>query len=73
MPELRRGLDNGRGPIVEGTPNEREVMPMSRESARELVLQTRADGRESLTAAEAATVCDAYGIPVPLQRIARNA
>ncbi len=41
-------------------------------AVREVLDRVKAEGRASLTAPEGKLVCDAYGIPVPAEGIARN-
>src|ERR1043166_7665347 len=49
-------------------------MPMSNKDAvRKVLDQVKADKRTSLTAPEGKLVCDAYGIPVPKEGVAKSA
>src|SRR6478609_460303 len=50
-------------------------MPMSnsRDAVRKVLDQVKADKRTSLTAPEGKLVCDAYGIPVPKEGVAKSA
>ena len=41
-------------------------------TVREIVAAAMGEGRTALTAAEAKQVCDAYGIPMPAQGIAKS-
>ena len=42
-------------------------------AVRKVLDHARSSGRTSLTAPEAQAVCEAYGIPVPREEVARNA
>ncbi|MGB6395350.1 MAG: acetate--CoA ligase family protein, partial [Bradyrhizobium sp.] len=48
-------------------------MSNSKDSVRKVLDQVKADKRSSLTAPEGKLVCDAYGIPVPREGVARSA
>ena len=45
----------------------------AKDTVREVLDRVRADGRNALTAPEGKLVCDAYGIPVPQEGVARSA
>jgi acyl-CoA synthetase (NDP forming) len=49
------------------------AMPDAKGTIRKVLDQVRADKRTSLTAPEGKLVCDAYGIPVPKEGVARSA
>src|SRR5664279_5673718 len=48
-------------------------MSNSKETVRKILDQVKADKRTSLTAPEGKIVCDAYGIPVPKEGVAKSA
>lgn len=48
-------------------------MSSAKESVRKILDQVKADNRTSLTAPEGKLVCDAYGIPVPKEGLAKSA
>jgi acetyl coenzyme A synthetase (ADP forming)-like protein len=48
-------------------------MSNSKDAVRKVLDQVRADKRTSLTAPEGKLVCDAYGIPVPKEGVAKSA
>src|SRR5881397_16304 len=48
-------------------------MSQSREAVRKILDAVKADKRTSLTAPEGKLVCDAYGIPVPKEGVAKSA
>ncbi|MGY4361399.1 acyl-CoA synthetase (NDP forming) [Bradyrhizobium sp. i1.7.7] len=48
-------------------------MSNSKDAVRKVLDQVKADNRTSLTAPEGKLVCDAYGIPVPKEGVARSA
>src|SRR5947199_5127566 len=48
-------------------------MPNSKDAVRNVLNQVKADKRNSLTAPEGKLVCDAYGIPVPKEAVAKSA
>src|SRR3954451_9625281 len=48
-------------------------MPHSKDAVRKILDAVRADKRSSLTAPEGKLVCDAYGIPVPKEGVAKSA
>ena len=48
-------------------------MSNSKEAVRKVLDQVKADNRTSLTAPEGKLVCDAYGIPVPKEGVAKSA
>src|SRR5579883_3602720 len=48
-------------------------MSSAKEAVRKVLDQVKADRRNSLTAPEGKLVCDAYGIPVPKEGLARSA
>src|ERR1700756_1719620 len=48
-------------------------MSNSRDAVRKVLDQVKADKRTSLTAPEGKLVCDAYGIPVPKEGVAKSA
>src|ERR1700761_4257543 len=74
---LYRGLlDN----LFSGIPNAikstvpgRKSMSNAKEAVRKVLDQVKADKRTSLTAPEGKIVCDAYGIPVPKEGVAKSA
>ncbi|HYI04521.1 MAG TPA: acetate--CoA ligase family protein, partial [Reyranella sp.] len=43
------------------------------DAVRQVLEKVRAEGRDALTAPEGKLVCDAYGIPVPQERVAKSA
>ncbi|MGH6644711.1 MAG: acetate--CoA ligase family protein, partial [Bradyrhizobium sp.] len=47
--------------------------PSIESDVRAILEAVRAEGRTSLTAPEGKLVCDAYGIPVPKEGVARSA
>src|SRR3569833_1193035 len=49
------------------------AMPDAKETIRRVLDAVRADKRTSLTAPEGKLVCDAYGIPVPKEGVAKSA
>ena len=49
------------------------AMPDAKGAIRRVLDQVRADKRTSLTAPEGKLVCDAYGIPVPKEGVAKSA
>src|SRR6185369_4155853 len=51
----------------------RSHMSNSKEAVRKVLDQVKADNRTSLTAPEGKLVCDAYGIPVPKEGVAKSA
>src|SRR6266568_8423373 len=51
----------------------RSHMSNSKEVVRKVLDQVKADNRTSLTAPEGKVVCDAYGIPVPKEGVAKSA
>ena len=48
-------------------------MTHDKNAVRKALDKAKADGRTSLTAPEGKLVCDAYGIPVPREGVARSA
>ena len=48
-------------------------MAGKKDSVRKILDAVKADGRDSLTAPEGKLVCDAYGIPVPGEALAKSA
>src|SRR5437660_10176402 len=48
-------------------------MSNSKDAVRKILDQVKADKRTSLTAPEGKLVCDAYGIPVPKEAVAKSA
>src|SRR5579871_5249462 len=48
-------------------------MSNAKEAVRKVLDQVKADKRNSLTAPEGKLVCDAYGIPVPKEGLAKSA
>ena len=48
-------------------------MSSAKEAVRKILDQVKADKRTSLTAPEGKLVCDAYGIPVPKEGVAKSA
>ena len=48
-------------------------MPSSNDAVRKILDSVKADKRTSLTAPEGKLVCDAYGIPVPKEGVAKSA
>jgi acyl-CoA synthetase (NDP forming) len=48
-------------------------MSSAKEAVRNVLDQVKADKRSSLTAPEGKQVCDAYGIPVPKEGLAKSA
>ena len=48
-------------------------MSNSKDVVRKVLDQVKADNRTSLTAPEGKVVCDAYGIPVPKEGVAKSA
>src|SRR5205809_5820602 len=48
-------------------------MSNSKDAVRQLLDRVKADKRTSLTAPEGKLVCDAYGIPVPKEGVAKSA
>lgn len=48
-------------------------MSNSKDAVRKILDAVRADKRTSLTAPEGKVVCDAYGIPVPKEGVAKSA
>ncbi len=48
-------------------------MPLDKAAVRSVLDRVRSENRSSLTAPEAKTVCDAYGIPVPKEGLATSA
>src|SRR5690348_605622 len=48
-------------------------MSSAKEAVRKILDQVKADKRTSLTAPEGKVVCDAYGIPVPKEGLAKSA
>src|SRR5881398_2644607 len=69
------GLDN----LFSGIPNaikfspRRKPMSNSADAVRQVLDAVKADKRTSLTAPEGKLVCDAYGIPVPKEGVAKSA
>src|SRR5271168_3795839 len=51
----------------------RKPMSNAKDSVRKVLDQVKADQRTSLTAPEGKLVCDAYGIPVPKEGVAKSA
>ena len=47
--------------------------PNAKEAVRRVLDAVKADKRTSLTAPEGKLVCDAYGIPVPQEGVAKSA
>src|SRR6202166_2050562 len=52
---------------------ERKPMSNSKDAVRKILDSVKADKRTSLTAPEGKLVCDAYGIPVPKEGVAKSA
>src|SRR5882757_8399256 len=48
-------------------------MSNSKDAVRQILNSVKADNRTSLTAPEGKLVCDAYGIPVPKEGVAKSA
>ena len=48
-------------------------MSNAKDAVRKVLDQVKADKRTSLTAPEGKIVCDAYGIPVPKEGVAKSA
>ena len=48
-------------------------MSTAKEAVRKILDQVKSDKRNSLTAPEGKIVCDAYGIPVPKEGLAKSA
>src|ERR1700692_3408532 len=51
----------------------RKLMSNSKDAVRKILDLVKADKRTSLTAPEGKLVCDAYGIPVPKEGVAKSA
>src|SRR5580692_8978380 len=51
----------------------RKLMSNSKDAVRKILDAVKADKRTSLTAPEGKLVCDAYGIPVPKEGVAKSA
>ena len=47
-------------------------MTQDKNAVRKILEQVKAEGRTSLTAPEGKLVCDAYGIPVPKEGVAKS-
>src|SRR5664279_3258443 len=69
-------LDN----LASGIPNAKKLpspggkqMSNSKDAVRKVLDAVKADKRTSLTAPEGKLVCDAYGIPVPKEGVAKSA
>src|ERR1700760_2328385 len=58
--------------FTKSTPG-RKPMSSSKDAVRKILDQVKADNRTSLTAPEGKLVCDAYGIPVPQEGVAKSA
>src|SRR6266567_4386398 len=67
-------LDNATAgiPNAKNTPR-RNPMSNSKDAVRKVLDAVKADKRTSLTAPEGKLVCDAYGIPVPKEGVAKSA
>ena len=48
-------------------------MAHDKNAVRSIIDKVKAEGRTSLTAPEGKLVCDAYGIPVPQEGVAKSA
>ena len=48
-------------------------MSSPKDAVRQILDRVKADKRSSLTAPEGKLVCDAYGIPVPKEGVAKSA
>jgi acyl-CoA synthetase (NDP forming) len=48
-------------------------MAHDKTAVRNIIDKVKAEGRSSLTAPEGKLVCDAYGIPVPQEGVAKSA
>src|SRR5262249_6454321 len=63
--------------LVAGIPNAIKHMGgnqmSNKDAVRKVLDQVKADKRTSLTAPEGKVVCDAYGIPVPKEDVAKSA
>src|SRR3954462_11006797 len=51
----------------------KQAAPSAKDAVRKVLDTVKADKRTSLTAPEGKLVCDAYGIPVPGERVATSA
>ena len=68
MPVVRRFYQRKKMPAKEWN-----AMSEAKDSVRQILDHVRADKRTSLTAPEGKLVCDAYGIPVPKEGVAKSA
>ena len=59
--------------IRQSSTNQAYVDAGQRGVVRQVLDKVKAEGRTSLTAPEGKLVCDAYGIPVPQEGVARSA
>ena len=50
-----------------------DAIPNAKATIRDVLDRVKADKRTSLTAPEGKLVCDAYGIPVPKEGLAKSA
>src|SRR6202140_2120588 len=62
-----------RGRRIKKVTSRRKPMSNSKDAVRKIFDAVRADKRTSLTAPEGKLVCDAYGIPVPKEGVAKSA
>src|ERR1700730_6280221 len=60
-------------PRIKNRPSRRKPMSNSKDAVRKILYSVKADKRTSLTAPEGKLVCDAYGIPVPKEGVAKSA
>src|SRR6202158_966424 len=58
---------------IEKLTSRRKPMSNSKDAVRKILDAVKADKRTSLTAPEGKLVCDAYGIPVPKEGVAKSA
>src|SRR6202045_4291332 len=69
-------MSPGGSPMSNSTDAARKIVdsvPSAKEAVRRVLDAVKADKRTSLTAPEGKIVCDAYGIPVPKEGVAKSA
>src|SRR5207245_4144206 len=74
--DLKGNTESGSGrraPRAVALDIEGKIMANNKTEVRRILDKVKAEGRTSLTAPEGKLVCDAYGIPVPKEGVAKSA
>ena len=65
--------NRGQSPTIRASKNRGKTMAHDKTTVRSIIDKVKSEGRTSLTAPEGKLVCDAYGIPVPQEGVAKSA